>query len=149
MTWRLPLCPPDEARSKRRAHFPPQLGTLCFLTSSSTHSLSASRLSRPCTNLADLMLPSLTTHSLLRSPNVTSLRQVQTASHTHSLKSHSHGGVIFCFPSSTSSCASLWFRPLGSPAWSSRSSSAMVTPPPVIPIAPFLSHLVLPKFSST
>ena len=41
---------------------------LCFLTTSSTHSLSASRLSRPCTNLADLLLPSLTTISLLRSP---------------------------------------------------------------------------------
>ena len=59
--------------------FPPQLGTLCFLTTSSTHSLFASRLSRPCTNLADLLLPSLTTSSLLRSRSVTSLRQVRTA----------------------------------------------------------------------
>ena len=108
--------------------FPPQLGTLCFLTTASTHSLSASRLSRPCTNLADLMRPSLTTNSLLRSPSATSLRPVRTASHTHSSKSHSHGGVIFCFPSSTSSCASLWFRPLGSPASSSRLSSAMLDP---------------------
>ena len=107
--------PPDEARSQWRAQFSSPTGTLHFLTTSVTHSLSASRLSRPCTNLADLMLPSLTTNSLLRSPTATSLRQVRTA-HTHSSKSHSHGGVIFCFPSATSSCASLWFRPLGSPA---------------------------------
>ena len=107
--------------------FPPQLGTLLFLTTSSTHSLSALRLSLPCTNLADLMLPPLTTNSLLHSPSATSLHQARTASHTHSSKSHSLGGVIFCFPSSTSFCASLWFRPLGSPASSSRSSSAMVT----------------------
>ena len=63
--------------------FPPLLGTLCSLTTSSTHSLSALRLSRPYTNQADLMLPSLTTNSLLLSPSATSLRQVRTASHTH------------------------------------------------------------------
>ena len=74
------------------------------------------------------MRPSLTTNSLLHSPSA-SLHQGRTASHTHSSKSHSLGGVIFCFPSSTLCCASLWFRPLGSPASSSRSSSAMVTPP--------------------
>ena len=55
----------------------------------------------------------------------------------------------FCFPSSTSSCASLWFRPLGSPASSSQSSSAMVTPPPLIPIVLFLSRLAHSNSSST
>ena len=54
--------PPVEARSQWRL----PLGTLCFLTTSSTHFLSASRLSRPYTNQADLMLPSLTRNSLLR-----------------------------------------------------------------------------------
>ena len=127
--------------------FPPQLRTLGFLTTSSTHSLCASRLSRPCTILGDLMLPSLTTNSLLRCPSATSLLPVRTASHTHSSKSHF--GVIFCSPSSTSCCASPWSRPLGSPASSSRSSSATVTPPPLIPIVLFLSHLALSNFSST
>ena len=47
------------------------------------------------------MLPFRTTNLLLRSPSVTSLRQVRTASRTHSSKSLSHGGVIFCFLSST------------------------------------------------
>ena len=57
--------------------FPLQLGTLLFPTTSST--LSALRLSRPCTNLADLMLPSLTTNSLLHSPSATSLHHARTA----------------------------------------------------------------------
>ena len=85
--------PPDEARS--------QLGTLLFPTTCSTHSLFALRLSRPCTNLPDLMLPSLTRNSLLHSPRVCTRRGLS--------KSHSLGGVIFCFPSLTSFCASLWF----------------------------------------
>ena len=52
------------------------------LTISSTHSLCASRLSRPCTILGDLMLPSQTTNSLLRFPSATSLLPVRTASLT-------------------------------------------------------------------
>ena len=60
-----------------------------------------------------MILPSLTTRSLLHSPSATSLHQARTASRTHSSKSHSLGGVISCFLSSTSFCASLWFHPLG------------------------------------
>ena len=41
------------------------------------------------------------------------------------------------------------FRPLGSPASSSRSQSAMVTPPHLIPIVPFFSHLAPSKSLST
>ena len=137
--------------------FPLQLGTLYFLTSCqpqlrlstptfSTHSLSASRLSHPCTNLVDLV-PLLTTNSLLRSPSATSLGPVWTASHTHSSKSHSHGGVIFCFPSSTSFLRlavlpSAWKSSLVVPV-----PSAMVTPPPLIPVVLFLSRLALSNCS--
>ena len=68
----------------------------------STHSL----LSPPHTSQADLMLPSLTTNSLLRSPSATSLRQVRIASHIHSSRSLSHGGVIwFRAPCLCSHCA--------------------------------------------
>ena len=74
--------PPDEARSLWRAHFSSPLGTLRFQTIFSAQFLSASRLSRPCTNLADLMRPSLTTNSLLHSPSATSLHQVRTASYS-------------------------------------------------------------------
>ena len=82
----------------------------CFLTTSSTHSLSALRLSRPCTNLADLMLPSLTTNSLLHSLKChESAPGADCLPYSDSSKSLSHGGVIFCFPSLTSFCASLWF----------------------------------------
>ena len=130
--------------SQWRAHFASPTGDSPFsrrllpLTS-----LSASRLSHPCTNLADLMLPSLTTNSLLHSPSATSPHQARTASHSHSSKSHSLSGVIFCFPSSTS------FRPLGSPASSSRSSSAMVTLLLLTLTAAFLSHPALSKFLGT
>ena len=51
--------------------------------------------------------------------------RVCACSHAHPARSLTLGGVIFCFPSSTSSCASLWVRQLG--RWLSRSSSAMVT----------------------
>ena len=50
----------------------------------------------------------LTMNSLWRFPSATSLRQVRTASHTHSSEFHSRGGVIFNFPFSPWSCASLW-----------------------------------------
>ena len=62
--------------------FPPQLGTLLVLTI-----FPLSFFPLPCTNLADLMRPSLAVDSLLHSPSATSLHQVRTASHTHSSKS--------------------------------------------------------------
>ena len=85
--------------------FPLPLRTLRFPTTSSTHSLSASRHSRPYTNQADSMLLSPTTNLLLRSPSATSLRQVRITSRIHSSKSPSHDGVIFYSLSSTWSYA--------------------------------------------
>ena len=112
-------------------------------------SLSASRLSHSYMSQPDSMLPSLTTNSLLCSVNATSLRQVRNATRTHSSRSPSHSGVIICSLSSISSCASLFSRQLGSPAWSFQSSSAMVTPLLLTPIVPSLSPLALSKFSRT
>ena len=125
--------------------FPPPLGTLRFQTNFPALFLSASRLSRLCTNLADLMRPSLTTNSLLHSPS-TSLHQARTACHTLSSKSLALGGVIFCFLSSTLCYGSLWFRPHGSPALSFRSSSEMVTPLLLILTAPFLASCAFKLF---
>ena len=109
--------------------FPHQLGTLLFPTTSSTHSLSPLCESLTSLHESGRFDPPFSYNELgaaaLQVP--LSLHQARTASHTHSSKSHSLGGVIFCFPSSTSFCASLLFRPLGSPVSSSRSSSAMVT----------------------
>ena len=109
--------PPDEARSHWRAHFSSSTEDTRF-----SDDICASRLSRPCTILGDLMLPL---------PRVSSWC--------------GRDGVIFRSPSSSSSCASPWSHPLSS----SRSSSATVTPPPLIPIVLFLSHLALSNFSST
>ena len=105
MQWRgasRSALPPHGARS--------QWSTLCFLTTSSTHSLSASRLSRPHTTQANSMLPSRTTNSLLRSLCHESAPPVFPLQGLFPIC-----GVIFCSLSSTSSCASLWFRQLGSP----------------------------------
>ena len=125
--------------------FLPPLGTLRFQTNFPALFLSASRLSRLCTNLADLMRPSQTTNSLLHSPS-TSLHQARTACHTLSSKSLALGGVIFCFLSSTLCYGSLWFRPHGSPALSFRSSSEMVTPLLLILAAPFLASCAFKLF---
>ena len=97
--------------------FPFPLGTLCFLTTSSTHSLSASRLSRPCTNLADLMLPFFKTNSLLRSPSATSLRQVRTASHFGSSSVPKTACVFFCILSVVGVYAAQRMDSIGNTQW--------------------------------
>ena len=143
MQWHGPSCsalPPDEARSCWRAHFSSPTGD-SPLSDDFFHTLSlfALRLLPLC------MLPSLTTNSLRHSPSATSLHQARTASHTHSSKSL----PLVASSSVFLLCASLWFRPLGSPVTSSRSSSAMVTLLLLTLTAPFLSHPSLSKFSST
>ena len=141
--------PPDEARSQWHAHFSYPAGDSQF-SDDFFHSLSLRFASLTSLHESGRFDASFSYNELDAAlSKCQSLRPVRTTSQTHSSNFHSHGGVIFSVPSSTSTCASLWFRPLGSPASSSRSSSAMVTPPPLIPIAPFLSHLALSDSSST
>ena len=118
--------PPDESRPHWCAHSPPELGTLCFLMTSSTHSLSAS-LDAPfsCNELVAALS-----------------------------KCHESAPDADCLPHSlfkvqlrpVPRCGSVRLevqpRRPGHP-------SAMVTPPPLILIVSFLSHLALSKFTST
>ena len=128
---------PHDARSQWRAHFSSSpTGDSVFPTTTSTRSPSTSGLSHPFTSQADY------------NELVAALFKCHESA-PGALLDLSHGGVIFCSLSSTSSCASLLFRQLGSPAWLFWSSSAMVTPLLLTPIVPFLSPFALSKFSST
>ena len=129
--------------------FPLPLGTLCFPTASSTHSLSASRLLHPKMSQADSMFPFSHNELVAALSKCHEPAPVLIASRIHSSRSPFHGGVIFYSLSSTSSCASLLSRQLGSPAWSFQSSSAMVTPLLLTPVVPSLLPLALSKFSSS
>ena len=130
---------PHDAGTHWRAHF----------ASSSSHSLSVSRHSRLHTSRANLTHFSLTTSLLLHCPGATSLRRARTASRTPLSKFPLPGGVTCSSRSSTSSCGSPSSLPLGSPVWSSQSSSVTVTPLSSTLIVPYLSPLVLSKSSST
>ena len=92
---------------------------------------------------------SLTTSLLLHCPGATSLRRARTASRTPLPKFPSPDGVTCSSLSSTSSCGSPSSPPLGSPVWSSHSSSVTVTPLSSTLVVPYLSPLVLSKSSST
>ena len=116
---------------------PPLQRTVCSLMTSSSLSLSVSRHSRLDASRADLTHLSLTTSLLRHYPGATSLRRARTASRTPLSKSPFPGGVTCSSLSSTSSCGSPSSPPLGSPVWSSHSSSVTVSP------------LVLLKSSST
>ena len=141
---------PHDAGTHWRAHFASSpTGTVCSRTTSSSHSLSVSRHSRLHASWAASTHLSLTTSLLRHCPGATSLRWARTASRTQLSKSPYPGGVTFCSLSSTSSCGSPSSPLLGSPVWSSRSSSVTATPPSSTLIAPCLSPLVHSNSSST
>ena len=122
---------PHDAGTHGRAHF----------ASSSSHSLSISRHSRLHTSRADL------TH--LCNKLVAALSRCHESSPGVDGLPYSLPGGVTCLLSSTSSCGSPSSLPLGSPVWSSQSSSVTVTPLSSTLIVPYLSPLVLSKSSST
>ena len=138
---------PHDAGTHWRAHFASSPTANCVFFDDFFQSLSlrfaALTSSHESGRLTHL---SLTTSLLLHSPGATSLRRARTASRTPLSKFPLVASLAPLF--STSSCGSPSSPPLGSPVWSSHSSSVTVTPLSSTLIVP-LSPLVLSKSSST